>query len=87
MHNANVQDRDGAKWLIEGAAEYFPMLKVFVADGGYAGKLVAWTLEAEGLELLIVKRTAPELRCFPSGGSWSGHFCVAHAAPEFVPGL
>ena len=55
--DADVQDRNGAIWLIKGAAEYFQRLKVFVTDGGYAGKLVEWTLETEGLELRIVKRT------------------------------
>ena len=67
VHDADVQDRDGAKWLIKGAAEYFQRLKVFVADVKYAGKPVKWNVVTEGLKLQIVKRTDPSFAVFPKG--------------------
>ena len=40
VHPANIQDRDGAKLVIEKLAGQFPELRLIWADGGYAGKLV-----------------------------------------------
>jgi len=41
-HAANIQDRDGAKLVLEKTRGRFPRLKLFWADGGYAGKLIDW---------------------------------------------
>ncbi len=40
---ASKQDRDGAKDVLLAAKGRFPRLRVVWADGGYAGKLIAWT--------------------------------------------
>lgn len=57
VHEASVQDRDGAKLLLEGIQLSHPLLKLIWADGGYRGQLIAWVKELTGIELEIVKRT------------------------------
>ena len=37
VHEANIQDRDGAKLVLERLKGYFPRLALIWADGGYAG--------------------------------------------------
>lgn len=54
---ASVQDRDGARPLLEQLAGSCRRVQLVWADGGYAGKLVAWTAETLGLALAIVKRS------------------------------
>jgi putative transposase len=39
---ASVQDRDGAKLLLEGLRHRFSRLRLIWADGAYAGELLAW---------------------------------------------
>ena len=59
VHPANVQDRDGAKLVLEAIRGRFHRLKKIWADGGYAGALVEWvrsTFRARGLALEIVTR-------------------------------
>jgi putative transposase len=58
VHSANIQDRDGAKYLLTYIAEWLPRVGVVVADGGYAGKLVRWVRETFGWSLQVVRRTA-----------------------------
>lgn len=58
VHAANIQDRDGAKQVLEKAKGRFPRLKLIWADGGYAGKLVDWVKQSCGWVLEIVKRNA-----------------------------
>jgi len=58
VHTADIQDRDGAPWLMESVGSLYPWLRHVFADGGYAGdklkgaleKLGDWTIE-------IVKRS------------------------------
>ena len=57
VHAADIQDRDGAKLLLQTMTGKFPLLKLIWADGGYAGKLIEWTQELCGWVLEIVKRT------------------------------
>ena len=57
VHSAGIQDRDGAKLLLEKAKGMFPRLKLIWADGGYAGKLVEWVKTVCSWVLQIVKRT------------------------------
>jgi putative transposase len=57
VHPANVQDRDGAKLVLRKARGLFPKLRLIWADGGYAGKLIAWTQEVCAWVLEIVKRS------------------------------
>lgn len=56
VHTANIQDRDGAKKVLEKAQQKFPGLKLIWADGGYAGKLIDWVKEQCLWVLEIVKR-------------------------------
>ena len=56
VHSAAVQDRDGAKLVLEKAHGQFPRLALLWADGGYAGKLIDWVQEVCGWVLQIVKR-------------------------------
>jgi putative transposase len=42
VHSAGIQDRDGAKPVLRALVARFPGLQLIWADGGYAGKLVAW---------------------------------------------
>lgn len=57
VHSAGIQDRDGAKLVFERVRNRYAKLKLIWADGGYAGKLVAWAEENCGRDLEIVKRT------------------------------
>jgi putative transposase len=57
VHPADVQDRDGARLVLEGIVERFPRLQKIWADGGYAGKLVEWAKELGQWVLEIVKRS------------------------------
>lgn len=58
VHAANLQDRDGAKTVLEQVKAKFSRLQLIWADGGYAGKLVGWVKEKCGWVLEIVKRNA-----------------------------
>ena len=42
VHAADIQDRDGAKLLLETIRHRYGRLKKIWADGGYAGQLVEW---------------------------------------------
>ena len=53
---AGLQDRDAAKPLLWNLNKEFPKIRLAWADGGYAGKLVAWAKRALGLTLEIVRR-------------------------------
>ena len=57
VHAADVQDRDGAKLVLHQLRGLYPRLKRIWADGGYAGKLIAWTRSMGGWILDIVKRS------------------------------
>lgn len=57
VHAANIQDRDGAKLVLSKAKKLFPKLQRIWADGGYAGKLIAWVRSVCGWALEIVKRS------------------------------
>ena len=59
VHSAGIQDRDGAKLLLERAAQdpaLMASLKKIWADGGYAGLLEDWVQEHYECVLEIVKR-------------------------------
>lgn len=56
MHSAGIQDRDGAKLVLDGCKESFPRLEVVWADGGYRGQLVPWVLENGKCRLEIVEK-------------------------------
>lgn len=58
VHPADIQDRDGAKLVLEKLGRSrFPRLKKIWADGAYGGKLVDWAQEFGEWFLDIVKRS------------------------------
>lgn len=57
VHAASIQDRDGAKLVIEKLKGSYPRLKLIWADGGYAGQLIEWVKSLGGWTLQIVKRS------------------------------
>lgn len=55
----NVQDRDGAKTLLNEISlenKVIQRLELIWADGGYRGELIAWVEETLGLKLEIVEK-------------------------------
>jgi len=56
VHAANLQDRDGAKLVLQRLVGRCPRLRLIWADGGYAGQLVEWVQALGGWLLAIVKR-------------------------------
>jgi putative transposase len=65
VHIASLQDRDGARLVLEKLKDLFPALKVVFADGGYAGKLVQWVEQLKAFVLSIVKRTDKGFKILP----------------------
>jgi putative transposase len=57
VHAACIQDRDGAKLVLERAKGKFPRLSLIWADGAYGGKLIEWVKTVCCWVLEIVKRT------------------------------
>lgn len=57
VHSAGVQDRDGAKLVLEKIKSCFPRLQLIWADGGYAGQLIDWVKNLAGWVLQVVKRS------------------------------
>lgn len=57
VHKASIQDRDGARLVLETAYPCFPNLKRIWADGGYSGGLIEWVKDSYNWVLEIVKRT------------------------------
>ena len=57
VHDASIQDRDGAPSVIASACESFPTLVHLFADGGYAGEKLQSAMEkTDGPIIEIVKR-------------------------------
>ncbi len=56
VHEASIQDRDGAKLVFERLKGHFNRLSLIWADGGYAGQLIGWVKEFADWTLEIVKR-------------------------------
>jgi len=57
IHEASIQDRDGAKLVLEYVRKGFRRLTLIWADGGYAGQLIEWTKKRLRCTLEIVKRS------------------------------
>jgi putative transposase len=60
VHAGSIQDRDGAKLVLEKLKHRFTRLRLIWADGGYAGALVEWVRQLRSrnrLRLEIVKRS------------------------------
>ena len=58
IHSADIQDRDGAKLVLKELQYRYPLLKKILADGGYKGTLIEWTLSFFGWTLEIVHKVA-----------------------------
>jgi putative transposase len=56
VHAADVQDREGAKRVLERMVGRFPRLWLLWADGGYAGGLLVWALVTGGWVIELVKK-------------------------------
>jgi len=56
VHPANIQDRDGARLLIQQLGTRFRRLQLIFADGGYAGKFTDWVRGWFGRFVEIVER-------------------------------
>jgi putative transposase len=65
VHAASLQDRDGARLVLEKMKPLFPALKVVFADGGYAGKLLQWVEQLKAFVLNIIKRTDKGFKILP----------------------
>ena len=60
IHRADVQDRDGAKLVLEALRHRFTRLRLIWADGGYSGALIEWVRSLRTrnrIELEIIKRS------------------------------
>lgn len=53
---ASVQDRDGGRLVSEKVAKSHPGLRLIWADGGYAGRFVAWAREKLSIIVDIVRK-------------------------------
>ena len=56
VHSGDIQDRDGAKLLLEYISGKYPELVLIWADGGYRGSLIDWVEEQLGVKLEVIKR-------------------------------
>ena len=57
VHSAGLQDRDGAKRVLERVKGRFSRLKLIWADAAYGGQLVGWVKEQLRVVLEIVRRS------------------------------
>jgi putative transposase len=57
VHTASIQDRDGAKLVLEQVPGRLTRLVRIWADGAYAGQLITWVKTACHCVLEVVKRT------------------------------
>lgn len=62
VHSASVQDRAGAKRVLNGIRTLFPQVGLVWVDGGYVNvvdsRLVGWAAETENVEIVAVPRNA-----------------------------
>lgn len=62
VHTASLQDRPGAKVMLTGIRDRFPLLGLVWVDGGYVNdidaSLVTWAARTEGLTIVPVPRNA-----------------------------
>jgi transposase len=54
--SAGMQDRDGARTLLDKVKMVMPSLSLLWADGGYAGKLVEWAERIAHITVEIVRK-------------------------------
>ena len=66
VHGADVNDREGAEWVLARGVSRWPTLRKGWADQGYTGELVNWAQRECGLALEIVTKR-PEQVGFTQG--------------------
>jgi hypothetical protein len=85
VYAASLQDRGGARLVLEKLKSLFAALKVIFADGGYAGKLVQWAEELKAFVLRIIKNKSisatSSLACLPR------RLCFAAYALRKIPAV
>jgi putative transposase len=66
VHPASIQDRDGAKLVLEHIRDTFKRLRLIWADGGYAGKLLDWVhgLRKRGKVCMEIVRRCDDVKGF-----------------------
>jgi putative transposase len=58
VHEANIQDRDGAVGVLQSIRRFYPFLRHIFADGGYAGDKLKCALKGKGKWTIeVIKRT------------------------------
>lgn len=57
---ASVQDRDGGRRLLDRLRYAVPSVAHVFADGGYAGRLVAWAQQVAGVVIEVVRKPADQ---------------------------
>jgi putative transposase len=57
VHAGDIQDRQGARLVLERIRGCFPRLRLIWADGGYAGQLIEWAGMVFHWTVEIVKRS------------------------------
>lgn len=95
VHSAGIQDRDGAKLVLERVQNDLPRLELIWADGGYGGKLVDWVKEECSWVLEIVKRSddvkgfklLPRRWVVERTFAWLGRFRRMSKDYEFNPSI
>jgi putative transposase len=58
IHDANINDREGAKLLLKNVQHKYPRLKKIMVDQGYTGELIEWTMKVFGWVLEVVVKVA-----------------------------
>jgi len=58
VHAAHIQDRTGAREVLQRLGAWGARLRVIWADGGYAGELQEWARKVYGWRIEIVKKIA-----------------------------
>jgi transposase len=61
VHGANIQDRDGAKGVLQRSRSRFPFVQLAYVDGGYTGRLMRWAKDRTHIVLEVVKRSAEQI--------------------------
>jgi transposase len=56
IHSVNIQDRVGVRLVLKKLRHKFLLMKKILADGGYSGTLVKWTLSVCGWTLEVVSK-------------------------------
>ena len=86
---ASVQDRDAGHRLVALLRERYSTITLVWADGGYAGRLVAWAAAVLALTVTVVKRSdnLRRVRCASPPVGRGAHIRLAEPAPAAGPRL